>query len=141
MYQVDPLHHASTFVWIAGNHPFEESEAELLRLAFRPRATDAPAADRNGVFDAAAHVVQRLALSVRTIPRPVPPGAGDMTVWPNDARMACLQHVIRIGYGQPGSAESIQTVEACLKDDFCRPVNDHEAEECHTVLYRLREGR
>lgn len=138
MYETDPEHHGYTLAAVAERRPIEEFEADILHIAFEPRA-DTIGWKRSRYFASAIHV-QRLALMVRQLPRPLPKGAPEFTV--ADVReVTCYHWTLRASYAQGDQAENIAKVAAILDEPEHkhRPGNDHDVENCRTIIWRLTE--
>lgn len=141
MYAADPEHHGYTLAAIAARQPFEACEAEVLRVAFDPRSTASPAWQRSRAL-AASTLVQRLALDVPRLPRRPPADAPAFSV-ADGREITCFHWTLRAAYGQGPEGEAINKVAAILDNPESPhyPVNDHDAENCRTVIWRLTSPR
>lgn len=140
MYAIDPEHHGYTLAAVAESQPFDVCEAEVLRIAFDPRTTDS-IGWRSSRHLAAASLVARLATDpgVPMLPRPLPPGAPEFVV-AEGRNITCNHWTLRAAYAQGDQAENIETVKAMIEpDSFYRPGDDHDAENCFTIIWRLTE--
>jgi hypothetical protein len=139
MYRADPEQYGYTLAALLGHRPFDEAEVELLKIAFDPRANASSQGWRGSRSLAATLLVQRLAFDVRVLPRPVPAGAPGFTVDTNDRWAECHQRALAVGYGQGNRDATIAAAEQCLADEKRAPGNDHDAEDCRTVISRIKE--
>lgn len=138
MYQADPGRFGRTLACIARYRPFDECEAEVLRIAFDPRAMGEGGMSWKSSREwAAMLLVQRLAIDVPMLPRALPEGAPAFTV-DEDDRIACFHWTLCAAYAQGDVERAAANVTELLEGDR-GPGNDHEAEDCRTVIWRITE--
>ncbi len=139
MYRAVPEQYGYTLAALLAHQGFDEAELELLTIAFDPRANASSREWRGSRSLAATLLVQRLAFDVRQLPRAVPAGAPEFKVDANDRWAECHQLALLVGYGQGERDAMIAAAEQCLADEKRAPVNDHDAEDCRTVIWRVKE--